>query len=418
MTVAFEAGYSLPGGDLPLNYARVLHGGNKFPVKTVYTAQLATGSDGEEPLNGLTFEQWKPFDNELLSPTDFNESDWTTNELTIASDGQTAAETTANAQHYLQQAFTFTAAVHVLAFKVERQTVPQIQVRAYDGTTSFTCFFNFWDGSTGTAANCTGDMIDLGNNQYLCRIYFTPAAAAGTVQIITANAAEGTTFAGAVTSTLKVLQGWLHLSEAQWENYLFNNQELDTCCIAAHNLGTRGGTVTIQRFTSSWVDVMSITPTDDSPIMAIFEPLTDDSWRIKVENAAGPAIGVVWWGKLLQMQRPFYAGFAASEMNRSTVVRGNKSEGGQWLGRAVVRRAQRASYAWQNLTQAWVRANLDGASGLIRALETQPFFLAWRPSELQDVDYAWTGGPVDGPINQGTRDLMSFTFGAEVYGDD
>lgn len=416
MTVAFEAGYSLPGSDLPLNHARILHGRNRRQVKTVYTAQLAAGSDGEEPLNGLTFEQWRPFDNELLSPTDLSTADWTVSELTLGSDNQTLAETTANAQHYIEQAFTFTAAVHVLAFKIKRETMPQIQVRAYDGTTSFTCFFNTWDGSVGTAANCTGTMVDLGENQYLCRIYFTPAAASGVVQLLAANASEVTTYAGTVTNTIQVLQGWLHLSEAAWENYLFTSQEVDVCCIGAHNLGTRGGTVTIQRFTSSWVDIMSITPTDDSPIMAIFEPLTDDAWRIKVEHAAGPAVGVVWFGKALQMERPFYGGFAPSQMNRSTVVRGNKSEGGQWLGRSTVRRSQRVSYAWQNLTAAWVRANLDGPQGLIRSLETVPFFLAWRPSELNDVDYGWTGGPVEGPVNQGVRDLMSFTFGAEVYG--
>ena len=206
---------------------------------------------------------------------------------------------------------------------------------------------------------------------------------------------------------------------ATWENDIGSAKLTDYCCIAAHTMGTNGNTLQVQYDSTgggSWVDVINEAITDDSPIFAIFEPETRQEWRLRISGGTAPEIGVVKFGSALQFERPFYSGFSPSRMARRTTVTGNMSEGGEFLGRSKIRSSVATSYDWTNLTYAWVRANLDGLTGLIQSIETEPFFLAWRSSSEEDVDFGWTTGPVSSPTLSGPRDLMTFGFQAEGYG--
>ena len=194
---------------------------------------------------------------------------------------------------------------------------------------------------------------------------------------------------------------------------------VDCICIGAHTLGTAAATITIissasSSMTSPTTHLSAQSITDDSPIMVITEPITHRYWRITWTATSAPTIGVARVGLLLQMARPFYGDFAKSRMNRTTLVRGNTSEGGEFLGRTKVRTGSTAQYHWQHLDGAWCDTNLPS---LILNLESEPFFLAWRPGETSDVDFAWTNQPPDNPPrNMGIRDLREFGFGAQVYG--
>lgn len=206
---------------------------------------------------------------------------------------------------------------------------------------------------------------------------------------------------------------------ATWQNDLGSAKTVDYCCIAAHNMGTQGNTLSIEYDSTgggSWVSVVSEAITDDSPIFAIFTPQTFQKWRLNISNGSVPSIGVVKFGQALQMERPFYTGHAPTRMRRRTTTAGNMSEGGEFLGRTRIRSSLTSEYSWANLSYAWVRENLDGASGLIQSLELEPFFLAWRANVTQDCDFGWTQGPLDAPVISGPRDLMSFNFSAEVLG--
>ena len=184
----------------------------------------------------------------------------------------------------------------------------------------------------------------------------------------------------------------------------------DCYCIAAHTL--TGATVTLQQFTGSWTTVASVTPADNSPIMFIFEELTKQDWRLSVTGGAGE-IGVIMIGAALQMQRPFYQGFSPARMARDVKVLGNFSETNELVGRSRIRKSLRASYTWNNLTYAWVRANLDGTSGLIQSVEIAPCFLAWRPSNDGDVDFLMRV-EVTPPNITGPASYVSFSMNAEV----
>jgi hypothetical protein len=236
---------------------------------------------------------------------------------------------------------------------------------------------------------------------------------------ITASTTE-TGFVAASADNSLTYERWKATAlTATWDNDLGSAKLTDYCCITAHNMGTNGNTLQVQYDSTgggAWVDVINQPVLDDSPIFAIFLPETRQKWRVQISGGTIPEIGVVKFGTALQFERPFYGGFAPTRMSRRTSTTGNMSEGGEFLGRSKIRSSLATDYKWSNLTYAWVRANLDGPTGLIQSLETEPFFLAWRSSSEADVDFGWTKSAVGPPTLSGTRDLVDFGFQAEVYG--
>lgn len=415
MTVVYESGYTLPVSDYPLKHARILHSGVQGSVQTVTASSEATNYPGTAANNPTTVDKWKPFANGLANPKDLTESDWTETNITAAANSLT--ETADTGEHSVSQAYTFTAVEHVAAFKIGRDTVPEVQIKANDGTTDFTCFFDLRDATVGTAANCTGQIVDLGGGDYLISIYFTPLAATGYVSLLMSNGSETVSYAGSTDSQITVRECITHASEATLRYDLFTATECDVMAIAAHNLFTGGGRIQFQHDSNNddtWTTIATSAPTDDSPIMCILEPVTSSRWRIVVDRCALPEVAVFRVGAALQMERPFYAGFTPARMSRMTETLGNISGSGELLGRSRKRSILEARYQWANLTYTWVRANLDGPHGLIQSVEVEPFFAAWRPGETQDVDY-FMRASVEAPSPTGQRDLHSFSISGEVH---
>jgi hypothetical protein len=178
---------------------------------------------------------------------------------------------------------------------------------------------------------------------------------------------------------------------------------VDYVGIAAHNLGTIGSTVEVQSSTdnSTWTTVDSHTPTSDAPIMFLFAPVSARYWRITVTGEA--VIGAVYIGKVLEMQRAAFAGINPIDLSRRTVIRPNRSEGGQWLGRSVIREGSFTSVGFRHLTNAWYRANFDP---FVEEARSYPFFFAWRPEGYPDsVGYVWTRGDIV-PTTMGIKDFL------------
>jgi len=195
-----------------------------------------------------------------------------------------------------------------------------------------------------------------------------------------------------------------------------------TCfAIGAHNLGTTATSIAFEHDSNAddtFTVIGTHAPTDDSPILFFFDAITSGRWRITLTSDGLPEVGVVRIGNALTFERPFYAGFTPARMNRATDVIGNLSRTGELLGRSIKRTVLSEGYQWQNLTYAWVRANLDGPAGVIQSLEANSAFMAWRPEvATQDVSYimrASTGAP----MSMGMRDLWSFDMSGEVYAHD
>ena len=163
---------------------------------------------------------------------------------------------------------------------------------------------------------------------------------------------------------------------ATWQ-LSFTSGAVSYCGIAAHDIGTTGGTVALQEWDgAAWVTVKSHTPTDDGPILFLFEARTADRMRIRVTNAI-PTIGVIWFGDVLELPlRCQWTGSVPFNEATTSVYTDNVSDGGHVLERFATRRAGVCAMSVQNLSEAWVAANLPALQAHMGAL---PVFMADRP---------------------------------------
>jgi hypothetical protein len=190
---------------------------------------------------------------------------------------------------------------------------------------------------------------------------------------------------------------------ATWEYNHGSAVPVDYCAIAGHTLA--GRTFVIQYWNgSTWVSVTpSTTPADNSPIFCIFTAVSAQRWRINITAGAVPDIAVVKFGRALQMPRPIFGGHAPIDFGRQTTFRQNESESGEFLSRTKVRVSLSTSFAWSNVEDTWVYQNWKT---LQLALESEPFFIAWRPAKYGTVGYCMALG-TPAASNMGVRNLMS-----------
>ncbi|MBD3803556.1 MAG: hypothetical protein IE919_10000 [Thioclava sp.] len=190
---------------------------------------------------------------------------------------------------------------------------------------------------------------------------------------------------------------------AQWEYDHGAVASADCFCIAAHTAGTAGATLDLQYFDGAdWVTLVSVSPEDDAPIMALFEPISASAWRVEVTGYACE-IGVIRIGLALQVPTAIYSGQSPLTFGRKVAFRSTRSETGQFLGRTKQRVALSGAFGWSHLPSAWVYANWGEFQ---RAAEDEPFFLAWRPAEFSEVGYC-DADQVPAPAFMGISDLMS-----------
>ena len=154
---------------------------------------------------------------------------------------------------------------------------------------------------------------------------------------------------------------------------------------------------------------------DDRPVMTLVRKATSHKFRLRFVGQSTPVVGVIYMGKALEMARPLYGGHTPINLARTTVIRPNISERGQFLGRSIIRSGASGSWTWNNLPAAWVRKHLDP---FIEAVRTLPFFSLWRPATFPgEAAYCWTSGD-QAPVNTGTRNLMSFGLDAQGLGHE
>ncbi len=194
-TTGFETGanlitYPFARWPVPDTYARTIH--RSFSILPAnFTPLLA---------------QRTTYTNYLLQSETFGTT-WSANAVTVSSnvlanpmDGTVTAdqflETSATAEHSVSQAYTFTAVSTVLSCFVKANSRTWVRLKANDGTTNFTAFFNLSTGVASAGTNCTSSIYDAGNGWYRCIIIFTPAAAAGNVYLNASTDGSTVSYAG------------------------------------------------------------------------------------------------------------------------------------------------------------------------------------------------------------------------------
>lgn len=196
---------------------------------------------------------------------------------------------------------------------------------------------------------------------------------------------------------------------AWWKADLGSAKTINYCGIAAHELGNSTSVrLKVQYSTNdiAWNDASDQAfPLDNSTILFLFPVQTARYWRVYIEGAV-EAIGHIRFGSVLVMQRGIYRGYTPLGLARETDIRPNISEGGQFLGRSVIKRGFNNRPSWQHLTATWYRANFDP---FVKDAREHPFFFAWRAYEfLADVAYVWADGDII-PTNSGPANMMTVT---------
>lgn len=227
---------------------------------------------------------------------------------------------------------------------------------------------------------------------------------------------------------------------ATWvETYPEYTGFVDCCAIAAHNLGTVGADIDVEYYDgTAWQSVASGSIEDDSPIMVLFDPVQSAQWRISISgvgetlidgdgeevtdsdgelllssgDASTAIIGVIRFGKAMQMPRAVYQGYTPSQGNRNTTKTTNESARGEFLGSITLRTSLNSSVSWSLLAAQWVRD--EWVPFMIEA-ENNPFFVAWRPASFGEVDFV-ISSDFQPPTNTGPRAYMNAGFSGTAYG--
>jgi hypothetical protein len=146
------------------------------------------------------------------------------------------------------------------------------------------------------------------------------------------------------------------------------------------------------------------TPVKDRINMFLFAPVSARSVRLSFIGGTAPRLAVAYIGKALAMQRKIYQGHTPLTLSRETELSNNVSEGGQYLGRSIIRKGASTSAEWQHLKAAWYRANFDP---FVKSAREYPFFIGWRPQQYpNELGFVWTGGDLS-PQVTGPRDFVS-----------
>lgn len=185
--------------------------------------------------------------------------------------------------------------------------------------------------------------------------------------------------------------------------------------IAAHNLGTAGISVTFESSLDlgTWTALGDpVLPADDVPIVLEFHSTFARYWRATFSSgSAPPAVGVIYLGTKLQLQRHIYVGHSPITLSRKSIVSNGRSESGQFLGRVLRSETLSSAVAMRNITPAWYRANIPAFQ---RAAQVNPFFFAWRPGTYpNEVGYAWMTNDIS-VSNAKSNGMMQFAFSMDA----
>jgi len=166
-----------------------------------------------------------------------------------------------------------------------------------------------------------------------------------------------------------------------------------------------GCTVALQSSTdnSTWTTQETRTGLTDRINLFFITPITARYWRLSI-TVAIPRLAVAYIGQALAMERKIYQGHTPLTLSRETELSNNISEGGQYLGRSIIRKGASTSAEWQHLKADWYRANFDP---FVESAREYPFFIGWRPQQYPtELGFVWTGGDI-APENTGPRNFMS-----------
>ena len=190
-------------------------------------------------------------------------------------------------------------------------------------------------------------------------------------------------------------------------------KQCDYVGIAAHNLGTDGVTLTVKVSDGgAYTTVYSQLVTTDNALFIRFAEGSYSNVELTLTGSLTAEIGVVFLGLELEMMRPTFSGHRPVNLNATDVMTPQVSDGGQFLGKQIVRQGYATSADFQHLTDEWYR---DKFQPFVEHAKVRPYFWAWNLLESpDDVVYGWTNSNI-GCSYMGIRNWLQVSFDVEAH---
>jgi hypothetical protein len=222
-------------------------------------------------------------------------------------------------------------------------------------------------------------------------------------------------FAASLAANGQTWQYWKPTAVPATWTLTFTSAKISYFGIAAHNLGTVGGSVAFQIWDgAAWVTKATCTPSDDLPIFGLVRRRDQDRARL-VFSGAIPTVGIISFGDVTEFpRRATYTGSVSFDRATQEVFSTTISDGGQSLDRFVTRQPASVKMTVDNLSEAWTAAYLEP---VIDYMRFKPVFIADRPSKFpKSVAYAYTMTPIV-PARQIANSEVAIGVSFELVGN-
>jgi hypothetical protein len=192
----------------------------------------------------------------------------------------------------------------------------------------------------------------------------------------------------------------------------------DMIGIAAHNLGSKGATVTVQSSADNvaFVNRLVITPSNDSTIIGLFPLISARYWRVEITGGTGRAIGVLKIGRRLIIPGGVLSGHVGINHANEITLLNNMSIRGHFLGNRLIKIGAETEINFGLLEADFVDGEFSGFEKHYN--EGRAFFYAGNPANLpNDIAYCWrpeNSGTIMPPYEHGGN-LMPVQFRIAAY---
>ena len=183
--------------------------------------------------------------------------------------------------------------------------------------------------------------------------------------------------------------------------------------IEEHNLGTVGANLKVEVSNGGGTTIVyDAIPLNDNALFIRFTAADLSTLIITVSGVINAEIGVAYMGLELEMMRPVYGGHTPIVLSANDKMTPQMSDGGQFLGKQIVRQGYSTSTAFKHLEGDWYREKFQP---FVVHAKTLPYFWAWNLAEHpNDVVYGWTNENIK-PTLMGIRNWQEVTFEIEAH---
>lgn len=158
------------------------------------------------------------------------------------------------------------------------------------------------------------------------------------------------------------------------------SESLNSYGIYKHNLGTLGATIKLQHSSdgAAWTDLTGSEKivADNKAIFFVGTSQSAKFWRLHITNTANvqTIIGQAFIGAALALTSGPETGFTPPNLALNNDYITSRADGGDFLGRSLIRKGSKTSFSNSLVHRDWVRTNWQT---VMEAIEKTPFYYAW-----------------------------------------